>query len=211
VTESTQSIGPRTGEAAGPALPDVDGAEALAGHPEVRTLSAPAVGPGPGSWIRPGLFSTSAVTVLASAEQLLSAVFRPGLAARRVHLGRRGRGGHQRGRWRPHRHGPRPGRREPRRPSAPADRGRRPTGLERLADRSHRGWATHHGGPWPATTDPLHTSVGVHPMRRFLRRVAYQFVPDQVLPASLREDNPLGLTRRVDGVLVPGEHAGVAP
>ncbi|RKN51196.1 aldehyde dehydrogenase (NADP(+)) [Micromonospora endolithica] len=62
-------------------------------------------------------------------------------------------------------------------------------------------WAMHHGGPWPATTAPLHTSVGVAAIRRFLRPVAYQDVPAELLPEALREDNPLRLPRRVDGVL----------
>jgi NADP-dependent aldehyde dehydrogenase len=62
-------------------------------------------------------------------------------------------------------------------------------------------WAMHHGGPWPATTAPLHTSVGATAIRRFLRPVAYQDLPDALLPAALREPNPLGIRRRVDGQL----------
>ena len=62
-------------------------------------------------------------------------------------------------------------------------------------------WAMQHGGPWPATTNPLHTSVGTTAMRRFLRPVSWQNAPEQVLPPALREDNPLGLPRRVDGEL----------
>jgi NADP-dependent aldehyde dehydrogenase len=42
-------------------------------------------------------------------------------------------------------------------------------------------------------------------MRRFLKPVAYQSVPGRLLPAALRDDNPLRLPRRVDGVLVPGQ------
>ena len=65
-------------------------------------------------------------------------------------------------------------------------------------------WAQQHGGPWPSTTS-IHTSVGVTAIRRFLRPVAYQDAPDVALPAELRESNPLGIPRRVDGVLVvPG-------
>ncbi len=59
--------------------------------------------------------------------------------------------------------------------------------------------AQHHGGPWPATTSALHTSVGTAAIRRFLRPVAYQGVPDSVLPPALRQDNSLGLPRRVNG------------
>jgi NADP-dependent aldehyde dehydrogenase len=46
--------------------------------------------------------------------------------------------------------------------------------------------AQHHGGPWPATTSPLHTSVGVTAIRRFLRPVAFQAVPEELLPAAAR-------------------------
>lgn len=69
-------------------------------------------------------------------------------------------------------------------------------------------WAQQHGGPWPSTTS-IHTSVGVTAMRRFLRPVAYQDAPDAALPAELRESNPLGIPRRIDGVLVvPGSPVG---
>ena len=56
-----------------------------------------------------------------------------------------------------------------------------------------------HGGPYPATTSPLHTSVGMTAVRRFLRPVAFQDAPEHVLPPELREDNPLGIRRRVNG------------
>lgn len=62
-------------------------------------------------------------------------------------------------------------------------------------------WAMHHGGPYPATTSPLHTSVGTTAIDRFLRPVTYQSVPDELLPPALQEANPLRLTRRVDGRL----------
>lgn len=61
-------------------------------------------------------------------------------------------------------------------------------------------WAQHHGGPWPSTTS-LHTSVGATAIRRFLRPIAYQDAPEARLPDELKEANPLGLPRRVDGVL----------
>ncbi|MFH8975081.1 aldehyde dehydrogenase (NADP(+)) [Streptomyces sp. NPDC017890] len=63
------------------------------------------------------------------------------------------------------------------------------------------GWATHHGGPYPATTSPEHTSVGAASIARFLRPVCYQSVPDALLPLQLRDANPLGLPRRADGTL----------
>jgi NADP-dependent aldehyde dehydrogenase len=62
-------------------------------------------------------------------------------------------------------------------------------------------WAMQHGGPWPATTNALHTSVGATGMRRWLRPVAYQGVPDEFLPDVLRDANPLGVPRRINGVL----------
>lgn len=62
-------------------------------------------------------------------------------------------------------------------------------------------WAQHHGGPWPSTTSTF-TSVGATAGRRFQRPVAYQDAPNALLPAALREDNPLGIPRRVDGRLV---------
>lgn len=56
-----------------------------------------------------------------------------------------------------------------------------------------------HGGPYPATTAPLHTSVGSTAIRRFLRPVTYQSVPQSLLPRELRDDNPLGVPRSVNG------------
>ena len=62
-------------------------------------------------------------------------------------------------------------------------------------------WAQHHGGPYPSTTS-LHTSVGATAIRRWLRPIAYQTLPDELLPAELQEANPLAIPRRVDGRLV---------
>ncbi|MFK3980817.1 aldehyde dehydrogenase (NADP(+)) [Micromonospora sp. NPDC050397] len=62
-------------------------------------------------------------------------------------------------------------------------------------------WAMQHGGPWPATTGSLHTSVGQTAARRFLRPVAYQGLPQHLLPPALRDGNPLGIVRRYDGAL----------
>ncbi|MEU9799944.1 aldehyde dehydrogenase (NADP(+)) [Streptomyces sp. NPDC051000] len=58
--------------------------------------------------------------------------------------------------------------------------------------------AQHHGGPYPAATSHS-TSVGGTAIERWLRPVAYQSVPDALLPAELRGANPLGLPRRVTG------------
>jgi NADP-dependent aldehyde dehydrogenase len=47
--------------------------------------------------------------------------------------------------------------------------------------------AQQHGGPYPATTAPTTTSVGLSAIARFQRPVAYQGVPASVLPAELRD------------------------
>jgi acyl-CoA reductase-like NAD-dependent aldehyde dehydrogenase len=57
-----------------------------------------------------------------------------------------------------------------------------------------------HGGPYPATTAPGTTSVGMTALQRFLRPVAWQNAPAAALPPALRDENPLGIWRRVDGV-----------
>jgi NADP-dependent aldehyde dehydrogenase len=62
-------------------------------------------------------------------------------------------------------------------------------------------WSMHHGGPHPASTNSLHTSVGATSIRRWLRPISYQGVPAPWLPAALHDDNPLGIPQRVDGVL----------
>ncbi|MBS1674982.1 MAG: aldehyde dehydrogenase (NADP(+)) [Actinobacteria bacterium] len=52
--------------------------------------------------------------------------------------------------------------------------------------------AMQHGGPYPATTTDA-TSVGTAGITRFLRGVAYQNAPQELLPAALRDDNPWGV------------------
>ncbi|NUP23702.1 MAG: aldehyde dehydrogenase (NADP(+)), partial [Streptomyces sp.] len=59
--------------------------------------------------------------------------------------------------------------------------------------------AMQHGGPYPASTSTS-TSVGSTAIERWLRPVCYQDTPDALLPAELRESNPLGVPRTVDGV-----------
>jgi NADP-dependent aldehyde dehydrogenase len=56
-----------------------------------------------------------------------------------------------------------------------------------------------HGGPFPATSDGRSTSVGTLAIERFLRPVAYQDVPEGLLPSAVAESNPDGLLRMVDG------------
>ena len=67
-----------------------------------------------------------------------------------------------------------------------------PTGVE-VCD------AMIHGGPWPATSDARGTSVGTLAIDRFLRPVCYQNFPDALLPDALKNRNPLGLMRLVNG------------
>lgn len=67
--------------------------------------------------------------------------------------------------------------------------------------------AQQHGGPYPASTAAGTTSVGTAAIGRFTRPVAYQSMPDHLLPPSLQEANPWGLTRRVDGQLLAGSDA----
>jgi NADP-dependent aldehyde dehydrogenase len=61
--------------------------------------------------------------------------------------------------------------------------------------------AMNHGGPYPATSDVRHTSVGTAAMLRFARPHCYQGYPDALLPPALRNANPLGIQRLVDGKL----------
>lgn len=82
-----------------------------------------------------------------------------------------------------------------------------------LEDRAGRilvnGWPTGvevcdamvHGGPFPATSDTRTTSVGSLAIERFQRPVCYQNLPAALLPQALTDDNPWGLTRRIDGDL----------
>nr|NOY02357.1 aldehyde dehydrogenase (NADP(+)) [Gammaproteobacteria bacterium] len=67
-----------------------------------------------------------------------------------------------------------------------------PTGVE-VCD------AMVHGGPYPATSDARGTSVGTLAIDRFLRPVCYQNYPQALLPEALRDSNPLGLRRLVNG------------
>jgi NADP-dependent aldehyde dehydrogenase len=66
-----------------------------------------------------------------------------------------------------------------------------PTGVEVV-------YAMQHGGPYPATTAPATTSVGMTAIQRFLRPVAFQNLPDALLPPALQNANPLGIWRIVD-------------
>ncbi|MBB6327031.1 NADP-dependent aldehyde dehydrogenase [Algoriphagus iocasae] len=67
-----------------------------------------------------------------------------------------------------------------------------PTGVE-------VGYAMQHGGPYPSTTDARSTSVGAHAIKRFARPIAFQDMPSALLPDALKDENPLGIVRQVNG------------
>ncbi len=67
-----------------------------------------------------------------------------------------------------------------------------PTGVEVCS-------AMVHGGPYPATSEGQSSSVGTRGIVRFARPVCYQDYPDVALPRELRDDNPLGIWRLVNG------------
>jgi 2,5-dioxopentanoate dehydrogenase len=56
-----------------------------------------------------------------------------------------------------------------------------------------------HGGPFPATSDGKSTSVGTYAIERFIRLVAYQSSPQSLLPDELKDGNPSGIWRMVNG------------
>jgi alpha-ketoglutaric semialdehyde dehydrogenase len=61
-----------------------------------------------------------------------------------------------------------------------------------------------HGGPFPATSDSRATSVGTASIFRFTRPVAYQSMPDALLPQELQNNNPLNIWRRLNGAVSQG-------
>lgn len=67
-----------------------------------------------------------------------------------------------------------------------------PTGVEVCPSMNH-------GGPFPATTDSRFTAVGTDAIKRFARPVAFQNFPNALLPDELKDGNPLGIWRVVNG------------
>lgn len=66
-------------------------------------------------------------------------------------------------------------------------------------------YAQQHGGPYPATTASTHTSVGTAAITRFLRPVAYQNFPQNLLPEPLRDSSAGLVPQRINGqALLPG-------
>ena len=62
----------------------------------------------------------------------------------------------------------------------------------------------HHGGPYPATTDSRFTSVGADGIKRFARPICFQNWSNELLPAELKNENPLALWRTVNNELTKG-------
>jgi NADP-dependent aldehyde dehydrogenase len=58
----------------------------------------------------------------------------------------------------------------------------------------------HHGGPYPASSDSRFSAVGIDAIQRFVRPIAFQDFPDDLLPEPLRNRNPLAILRRVNAV-----------
>jgi alpha-ketoglutaric semialdehyde dehydrogenase len=60
----------------------------------------------------------------------------------------------------------------------------------------------HHGGPFPSTTDSRFTSVGADGIKRFARPISLQNWANELLPDELKNENPLGIWRRVNSELI---------
>ena len=58
-----------------------------------------------------------------------------------------------------------------------------------------------HGGPYPASTDSRFTAVGINSIKRWVRPFSYQDWPNELLPAALKNENPLGIVRFVNNQL----------
>ncbi len=67
-----------------------------------------------------------------------------------------------------------------------------PTGVE-VCD------AMVHGGPYPASTDSRFTAVGVNSIKRWVRPFCFQNWPNKLLPNELKNENPLSISRLIDG------------
>ncbi len=67
-----------------------------------------------------------------------------------------------------------------------------PTGVEVCPSMNH-------GGMYPATSDAKFTAVGIDAIYRFVRPISYQNWPNHFLPDELKNENPLQISRRVNG------------
>ena len=62
-------------------------------------------------------------------------------------------------------------------------------------------WAMQHGGPYPASTNPLFTSVGAKSILRFRRPITYQNFPQAYLSPVLQDGAPEHEGARINGKL----------
>ena len=62
-----------------------------------------------------------------------------------------------------------------------------------------------HGGPYPASTDSRFSAVGTNSIKRWLRPVSFQDFPQNLLPNELKNDNPLMINRKINGVTTKNE------
>jgi NADP-dependent aldehyde dehydrogenase len=174
------------------------GLETLAGTPGVSAVAAGAPAPAEGSWASPRLFGTTTAALIADPAELTAEHFGPAaliveysgtadlfaaLAAVEGSLTATVQ-------------------------AEPADDFPVARLLELLSDRAGRvvyngwptgvavSWAMNHGGPWPSTTNSAYTSVGATAIRRWLRPVTYQSVPDELLPPALQAANPWGIPQK---------------
>ncbi|MEN8123936.1 MAG: aldehyde dehydrogenase (NADP(+)) [Bacteroidota bacterium] len=58
-----------------------------------------------------------------------------------------------------------------------------------------------HGGPYPASTDSRYTAVGIHSIKRWVRPISFQNLPNELLPDELKNENSLGISRLVNNEL----------
>jgi acyl-CoA reductase-like NAD-dependent aldehyde dehydrogenase len=170
----------------------------LASHPGVEETATGETAPKEGSWASPRLFTTTTSRLKADPEGLTAEHFGPaaliveyadpddlldalgaveGSLTATVH-------------------------------AEPGDDFPLPRLLETLGDKAGRviynGWPTgvavsfamNHGGPWPSTTNSAFTSVGATSIRRWLRPVSFQSVPEELLPPALRATNPWKIPQR---------------
>jgi NADP-dependent aldehyde dehydrogenase len=72
-----------------------------------------------------------------------------------------------------------------------------PTGVEVV-------YAMQHGGPFSFYNDARFTSVGPDAVKRFVRPISFQNWPDEFLPEELKNENPLQISRIVDGEVNSG-------
>lgn len=68
-----------------------------------------------------------------------------------------------------------------------------PTGVEVTT-------AMQHGGPFPSSSNSQSTAVGADAVKRFMRPIAFQNCPENALPETLKDENPLAIYRFVDEV-----------